>query len=204
LDGVFVPDAAGSTAMPRLFTGIELPSAVRQQLASLKAPLPGVRWLEPENFHLTLRFAGDIDNPSAREFAEELARIEMPAFSLRLSGLGVFGSKDPHTLWAGVEPNPLLSTLAQANETAARHSGLAINRRKFTPHVTVARLRYPRVSALARYLNNNSGFRSRTFDVTDFVLFSARPRTGGGPYAVEERFALHQPDYHDMIDEFED
>ena len=58
--------------MPRLFSGLELPSDVRAQLASLKAPLPGVRWIEEENLHLTLRFFGDVNNSAAHEIVHAL------------------------------------------------------------------------------------------------------------------------------------
>ena len=188
--------------MPRLFSGLELPSDVRAQLASLKAPLPGVRRIEEENLHLTLRFFGDVDNSAAHEIVHALAGIEQHAFTLQLAGLGVFSTKDPHSLWAGVAPNPSLNALAQANEAAARIAGLKPNGRKFVGHITLARLRHPRIEALARFLQHNGAYRSRPFEVEDFVLFSSRPRTGGGPYAVEDRFGLIQSDFEDLADEF--
>ncbi len=111
--------------MPRLFTGIEIPDEQREELARLRQPLPGSsRWIEPENLHLTLRFAGDIDNAQAREFADRLAGIDVDAFEVRLAGLGVFGGNEPRSLWAGVEAGPELEALARANERAARAAGL--------------------------------------------------------------------------------
>ena len=61
--------------MPRLFTAIEIPDDVRARLARLKSPLPGAKWVDPELLHISLRFAGDIDNLSAREFADALSQI---------------------------------------------------------------------------------------------------------------------------------
>ncbi|HRN85592.1 MAG TPA: RNA 2',3'-cyclic phosphodiesterase, partial [Hyphomicrobium sp.] len=86
--------------MPRLFTALALPPALADQLAELAMPLAGARWIEPEDMHITLRFAGDIDNPTAREFHAALSAIEEPAFTLKLSGFGAFGGQQPRTLWA--------------------------------------------------------------------------------------------------------
>ncbi|MCB1521560.1 MAG: RNA 2',3'-cyclic phosphodiesterase [Hyphomicrobiaceae bacterium] len=176
--------------MPRLFTGIELPEAVRDALDDLDAPMPGVRWLHSENFHITLRFAGDIDQRRANAFAELLADIDVPAFELRLKGLGTFGGKEPRSLWAGVEPSPALDALQRATERAARGAGLAPEARKFKPHVTLARLQHSRDEVLARYLQRHGHFATEPFVVSRFVLFSSKPNVGGGPYVVEEAYPL--------------
>lgn len=177
--------------MPRLFSGLELPVPVRQQLSLLKSPLPGAKWVEAENLHLTLRFAGDIDNLKARDFADALGHISQPPFELQLQGLGVFGGKMPTSLWAAVAPNPALLDLARANERAARKAGLPPLSRKFTGHVTLARFKHTRVDRIARFLERNGAFMSIPFFIDSFVLFSARPRTGGGPYVVEQTFPLN-------------
>ncbi len=184
--------------MPRLFTGIALPEAIRDQLSDLEAPLPGCRWIELDNLHLTLRFAGDVDNGTARDFSDMLAGISVDSFLLRLSGLGTFGGKDPHTLYAGVMPNPLLESLARSNERAAVAAGLPPAGRNFKPHVTLARLNRPNKDVLARYLGRHGAFCSSAFFVTEFDLFSARPHTGGGPYVSEETFSLLGADYSNM------
>lgn len=187
--------------MPRLFTGIELPADVRARLGELKAPLPGAAWVDSRNFHITLRFAGDVDTLTAREFVDHLARIDVPRFTLRLTAPGVFGGNDPHTLWAGVAAGPELEMLARAHERAARMAGLKPETRTFHPHVTLARLKYSRDEALARFLGRHGGFGSAEIDVDRFVLFSSRPSVGGGPYVVEDTFALaggYDGDDHDL------
>jgi len=176
--------------MPRLFAGIEIPEDIKDLLSDLETPLPGVRWLEADALHLTLRFAGDIDNRTASEFADELARIEIRAFEMRLKGLGTFGGKEPRSLWAGVEAGVQLETLARACERAARNAGLAPGLRAFKPHITIARLKNPRIETLARFLTRHGAFNSPTFLVDRFVLFSSRPQVGGGPYLVEEAYPL--------------
>ncbi|MCB1504215.1 MAG: RNA 2',3'-cyclic phosphodiesterase [Hyphomicrobiaceae bacterium] len=176
--------------MPRLFTGIELPEEIRDQLGDLEQPLPGVRFIEEDNLHITLRFAGDIDNGTAREFSSFLDGIQVPAFEMRLEGLGTFGGKEPRTLWSGVVAGPELEQLARANERAARAAGLKPETRGFKPHVTIARLNKPRIDALSRFLTRHAMFRSRPFIVDRFVLYSSKPNVGGGPYVIEETFPL--------------
>lgn len=176
--------------MPRLFVGIEIPEPVQDQLSDLETPIPGVRWIEADALHLTLRFAGDIDNQSAAELADELSRIEVRAFSMRLKGLGTFGGKEPRSLWAGVEAGEELSSLARACERAARNAGLAPETRAFKPHVTIARLKSPRIEPLARFLSRHGAFASPPFAIDRFVLLSSRPQVGGGPYLVEEAYPL--------------
>lgn len=174
--------------MPRLFTGLEIPHDIQAVLTRLKAPVPGARWVEPENLHLTLRFAGDIENHIAADFADALAGIDCRPFELRLSGVGAFGGNDPRVIWAGVEAGAELERLARAHERAARAAGLPPDARGWKPHVTLARLRYGKPDVVARYLQSHAAFRSPAFVAERFVLFSSQPRTGGGPYVVEQAF----------------
>lgn len=176
--------------MPRLFTGIELPESVVDRLIDAETPLQGARWCEADELHITLRFVGDIDNAAAAEFHAALSHIDEPAFQLRLAGFGVFGGNQPRTLWAGVEPSPWLDALARANDRAARSAGLPPDKHGFKPHVTLARLRNTRPEAVARVLEQLGAFRSEPFQVNRFVLFSSRPKVGGGPYVVEDAFPL--------------
>ncbi|MGD9785511.1 MAG: RNA 2',3'-cyclic phosphodiesterase [Hyphomicrobiaceae bacterium] len=176
--------------MPRLFAGIELPEDIQERLTDLEAPLPGVRWIEADNLHITLRFAGDVDKRQANDFVEMLAGIDVPAFEVTISGLGTFGGKEPRALWAGIERCDQLDSLQRATERAARAAGLPPETRGFRPHITLARFNHPRIEALARYLERHGGFRLPPFFVGRFVLFSSRPNIGGGPYVVEEAFPL--------------
>ena len=176
--------------MPRLFTALALPPALADRLADLAMPLAGARWIEPDDMHITLRFAGDIDNPTAREFHAALSAIEEPAFTLKLSGFGAFGGQQPRTLWAGVSESPWLDALARANDRAARSAGLAHAKHPFRPHVTLARLKGTRPEAVARVLETLGAFESAPFPVEEFLLMSSKPKVGGGPYVVEEAFPL--------------
>ena len=176
--------------MPRLFVAIELPERVRERLALLRQPLPGARWVEAENLHITLRFAGDVDNHVADEIAGFLSEIDADPFELQISDLGTFGTREPRSLWAGVLPSEPLAMLQRATERACRSAGLPPEPRTFKPHVTLARLQGTRPEALARFLGSRSALQSAPFPVERFVLMSSRPKTGGGPYAVEAAFPL--------------
>jgi 2'-5' RNA ligase len=176
--------------MPRLFTAIELPEGLREDLSALEAPLPGAVWTHEDNLHITLRFAGDVDNRTADDFAAELDGIEVDSFSLQISGVGAFGGNDPRIIYANVASCPQLEALARANERAARNAGLPPEARTFKPHVTLARLRRGRGEAVARFLQRHARFSSPPFAVTRFTLMSSRPKTGGGPYVEEASYVL--------------
>lgn len=184
--------------MPRLFSGIQLPPEVREQLADLKQPLPSTRWVQPENLHITLRFLGDVPPPVAREFTANLSNIAFDPFPLRLVGLNTFGGDAPRVIFAAVETSAPLFDLARANETAARRAGLAPESRKFVPHITLARLQSPRIEPIARFLSRRGGFVTDPFLVSQFVLFSSKPNTGGGPYVVEQVFPSKMGSFDDI------
>jgi 2'-5' RNA ligase len=176
--------------VPRLFTAIELPDPIARALTALRGGLQGARWIDPENYHITLRFIGDIDDDVADEAAEILGRIQRESFSLTLSGLDTFGGKKPHSLWTGVASSPELVALQAEQERLLQRIGLKPEARKFTPHVTIARLRGVPASAVAQYMSSRGLFRTAAFPVERFVLYSSRASQGGGPYIVEEAYDL--------------
>jgi RNA 2',3'-cyclic 3'-phosphodiesterase len=176
--------------MLRLFTGIEIPGSVRIRLSLLRAPIEGARWVDPDNMHITLRFVGEIDARTADDLASRLANIEVPRFTLSIRGVGAFGGREPRAIWAGVRADDALSMLQRANERAARAVGLAAALHAFKPHITLARLRGVRPAAVARFLEENGDLASEPLMVNRFVLFSARPGSGGAPYVVEEAYPL--------------
>src|SRR6185503_8419300 len=97
--------------MLRLFVGIDFPPELKLRLSLLCTGVPGARWVDPGNFHLTLRFIGEITEGIAADVDEALARIKAPRFTLLLAGTGVFGGNRPRALWVGIERNPELVKL---------------------------------------------------------------------------------------------
>lgn len=176
--------------MPRLFTALEIPRDAALSLSLLRGGLPGARWIDVENYHLTLRFIGDVEGHVADEIANALDRVRRPAFGLALSGVGQFGGRKPHSVWAGVAASPDLFALQAEIERICQRLGLPADPRKFLPHVTLARLKNASPEAVAGYLSARGNFSAMPFRVGRFVLMSSRESTGGGPYVVEEAWPL--------------
>ena len=176
--------------MMRLFAGIEIPEPQRLRLAMTAGPLPGAKWVDSADMHITLRFAGDIDNHTADEFVHFLADIEIEPFEIRIGDLGVFGGREPRVIYAGADGGERLESLQRATERAARSAGLPPEPRNFRPHVTLARLRGTSPELVARFLGSRGRLEMPSFSVERFVLFSSKPKVGGGPYVVEEAFPL--------------
>jgi 2'-5' RNA ligase len=176
--------------MPRLFTALEIPPHVAQSLAMMRGGLPGARWIDPENYHLTLRFIGDIDDAQAREIAGVLGRVHRRPFELRLDGMSFFGGRKPRAIVATVAQIAPLMELQAEHERLLQRLGLEPEGRKYTPHVTLARLRDSSSHQVAEYLSTRGLFRTLSFGVEDFVLFEANPATGRGPYVKQMIYPL--------------
>lgn len=176
--------------MPRLFTALEIPPEIGQSLAMLRGGLPGARWIDPGNYHLTLRFIGDIDDAMAREIAFMLANVRRTQFELQLAGLHAFGGRRPRAVVATAAPTPQLFDLQAEHERLMQRVGLDPEGRKYTPHVTLARLRDSSSRQVADYLAVRQPYRSITVRVSRFVLYSSRSSVGGGPYVIEAEYPL--------------
>ena len=180
--------------MPRLFTALEIPRDAALSLSLLRGGLPGARWIDVENYHITLRFIGDVAGHVADDIANELDRVRRPSFNLALSGVGAFGQKKPHAVWAGVTASPDMTALQAEIDRICQRLGISADPRKFMPHVTLARLRNSSPLEVAAYLSARGNFSTMPFRVGRFVLMSSRDSVGGGPYIVEEAWPLSGSD----------
>jgi len=176
--------------MPRLFTALEVPREVAQSLAMLRGGLPGARWIDPENYHVTLRFIGDINDVMAREIAYMLDQVKRRAFEVKFNGLHSFGGRKPRAVVATVVPVSPLAELQAEHERILQRVGLEPEGRKFMPHVTLARLRDSSSQQVADYLATRGPMNGLTFPVERFVLYSSKSSVGGGPYIVEADYPL--------------
>lgn len=175
--------------MPRLFTGLEIPPDITQTLSTLRGGLRGARWVEPENYHVTLRFIGDIEEGLARDVVAALdeARPRGP-ITVALDRIQAFGGARPRAVFARVVPNGDLGELQAEQERLMRRIGLKPETRKFTPHVTLARLRDASAADVAEYIARCGTIPALSFRAERFALYSARESTGGGPYVVEAAY----------------
>ena len=177
--------------MPRLFTGIEIPAEIGLALSSFRGGLPGARWIDPENYHLTLRFIGDIDERMADDVTSILGeRRQRTPLTITIDGLDTFGGGKPRAVFARTSGNGALNELQAEQERLLRQVGLPPETRKFTPHVTLARLRNASPIDVADYIAVRGHFPKLTFTADRFVLYSSRNSVGGGPYIVEAAYPL--------------
>ena len=176
--------------MPRLFTALEIPKPTAESLARLRGGLPGARWIDVENYHVTLRFVGDIDDAFAQEIANALSLVRRPVVTVTIDQLSSFGGDRPRAIVARARPEPALLDLQAEHERLLRRLGAPPEPRKFVPHVTLARLKGASPGAVASYLGTRGYFPPLSFAAPRFVLFSSRDSVGGGPYVVEAEYPL--------------
>lgn len=177
--------------MPRLFTGLEIPSDVMQHLSSLRGGLPGARWIDTENYHITLRFIGDIDHATARDIFTILGDCRRNGeIDITISEISSFGGDRPHSVFAKVQLTPALAHLQAEQERLLRRIGLSPETRKFSPHVTLARVRNSSALDIAHYISLFGSFPKLNFRAKRFVLLSSKDSVGGGPYVVEAAYPL--------------
>jgi RNA 2',3'-cyclic 3'-phosphodiesterase len=175
----------------RLFVALSLPHALRTRLSFLGGGLPGVRWVPPENYHVTLRFIGELPGYRAEEVDHALSGLKAPGFHLQLAGVGTFEKAGRvASLWVGVERNPALDHLQAKVETALQRAGVERERRRFQPHVTLARLDGAPVAKVAGWVQAHNLFRSEPVAVDRFTLFSSRLGKEQAVYEPEVEYAL--------------
>src|SRR5258708_37917665 len=126
--------------MARIFSGDETPAEVAQSLSLLRGGIPGARWIDSENYHLTLRFIGDVDHAVARDVMQILGGVERRPFEIAFNGLIHFGGKKPRAVVAVAAANGRLAEPQAEHERILQRLGLPPEQRKFTPPVTLARL----------------------------------------------------------------
>jgi 2'-5' RNA ligase len=175
--------------MLRLFVGIGFPPELKLRLSLLCSGVPGAKWVDPGNFHLTLRFIGEIGEDVAADVDEALSRLRARRFTLQIAGTGVFGDK-PRSLWAGVERSAELVALRDKVEQALIRIGLPPEPRKFAPHVTLARLRNPPIDKLRDFLTAHAQFHVQPLPVENFSLIASFQTKAGSVYEDQADYPL--------------
>lgn len=177
--------------MSRIFVAIDLPAPVQEGLAAMFCGLPGARWIVPEQLHLTVRFIGEVDSRRFRDVREALGEVQGHHFSLHLEGVGFFPPRGwPLVLWAGVGKNEQLPQLYRRIEAALVRAGLEPERRKFAPHITLARLRNTPAAKVGRFIAAHSLLLTADFAVNQFVLYSSVLNDKGAKHYMEEVYPL--------------
>lgn len=175
----------------RLFVALALPALLKAQLSALAGGIPGAKWVAPENYHLTLRFIGEVEPWRADEVDEALAGIRASRFELALRGVGTFEKAGRiHALWVGVERSDALNHLQSKVETALQRVGLEPERRRFAPHVTLARTDKAAPEKLVGFVQAHNLFRAPPVEVEHFTLYSSRLGKEQAVYVPEVEYDL--------------
>ncbi len=177
--------------MLRLFSAVLVPEDGRATLSLLQSGIPGARWIDEHNFHVTLRFFGEVTETQGHDIHDQLTRVRAPGFWLDLDGVGHFGTaKRPDALWAGLTRSEELGLLRAKVDRAAVMAGLPPEDRKFHPHVTLGRLRQAPNERVARWLAEHALFRWGPFRVDRFCLMRSYLGNEGSVYEVLEEYDL--------------
>jgi 2'-5' RNA ligase len=174
----------------RLFVAIRPPEHIRDNLIDAMDAGADFRWQDEDQLHLTLRFVGEVERPTACDLSDSLARIRAVPFDLHIEGTGRFEHRNQGTLWAGVGPKPPLVALAAKIERVCQSVGLKPERRSFHPHITLARWKGRRTREVENYLQRTRGLSSVPFTVASFSLFESRLSRHGAHYEEAAIFPL--------------
>ena len=180
--------------MIRLFVAIDLPDDIRAMICTMGGSIPGSRPVPPDQLHLTLKFIGEVETGALLDIKESLHRIAFPEFTLHLQGVGHFPPRGaPKVLWVGVAPVTEVVSLRNAVERNLSQIGIERERRKFSPHVTLARLKNSPLKRVRQFLAGNCLFDSPSFRVEDFKLYSSILTSKGAVHTVEDIIPLQAP-----------
>ena len=177
--------------MIRLFIAIPLPERTREGLARLCTGVPGARWIPPENLLLTLRFIGEVEETTFADIADALSMVDGAPFEVTIAGVGHFGDRRrARVLWAGVAPNELLLGLQVRIENVLQRAGLEPERRKFAPHITLARLKRTPSNRVQSFLATHAGFAVLPVTADRFTLYSSHLGRAGAIHTAEAVYPL--------------
>ena len=175
----------------RLFIAIELPDHYKKALGELRTAIPGARRVAVEQIHLTLAFLGEVDEESSKRLITKLARIEADDFEP-----GCFPNRQrPRVVWVGVKPEPGLTGLAAMVHETVLACGIPQEERPFSPHLTLARLKFPTPRELGAFLDQHTSVDLPPFSGKEFTLFQSRLSQQGAVHITLRNFPLikHKP-----------
>ena len=177
--------------MYRLFVAVDLPSEIKKEIGTISFGLPGARWIPADQLHLTLRFIGEVDGNLFKDIKEMLSSVTTEPFAMRLKGVGHFPPrKRPRVIWVGIEANDSLLRLRGKIESVLVRRGLEPEGRKYSPHITVARLKDTPAVKAGNFIAANGLFASPSFTVQEFLLYSSKLTAKGAIHTIEAVYPL--------------
>jgi RNA 2',3'-cyclic 3'-phosphodiesterase len=183
----------------RLFTGIDLPVQVMENLDGLirrLRPTARVKWSPVANLHITTKFIGEW--PSSRLEEMKAALRQIPGTGpvpITISGVGWFPhAQEPRVLFAGVKAGVGLAQLAGDTDRAVAALGVASEQRRFSPHLTLARIKEPvPIEKLRQAAGEMEREEFGTFTAERFFLYLSDRGPSGSTYTKLEEFSLNRP-----------
>ncbi len=177
--------------MLRLFVAVDPPDTIKQQLLLLNRSISGARWQNLEQIHITINFIGEVNNSQLPPIKDALASIKAEPIELNINGVDYFGSnRQPRTLYAKVVPNPELGKLKKQINDALSDIDIKIEKQKFKPHITLARLKQTSYQSVGEFIQQEALFKTESFWLDEFHLFSSKLKPEGAQYSIEGSFAL--------------
>ena len=182
--------------MARLFVGLDIHEPLAADLAEARGGVESAHWQRDNQLHLTLAFIGDTPRKVTREIEDALAGIRFDPFEVSLEGVGMFGKpRYPKILWAGVADKTPFQHLHEKIAAALGRIDVEIDRRKYKPHVTLARFRRGAEARVGDWLTSNQNLKTTAMTVDRFVLFSSERTSEGSFFRHEAEFYAYG---HDM------
>ncbi len=177
--------------MIRLFVAVDIPGNIRMEIEGMGGLIPNARLVPPDQLHLTLKFIGEVEGSRFLDIQDALGEIFLPKFSLSLKGVGTFPPRGiPHVLWVGVEPGERIIPLRNSIERTLAVINIPRDKKKFTPHMTLARLKDCPIPRLQEFLAGNAFFHSPEFPVENFHLYSSKLTQKGALHSHERSYPL--------------
>lgn len=176
--------------MIRLFAALPVPNDIADTLIPLQRGLNGASWRPRENFHVTLRFFGEVSHQMAEELDRDIAEIPVTPITLTLRGCGFFGKRAPRAVWARVMENDALTNLSNACERIARRHGLKAEKRPYRPHITLAYCHGTLPEDALDFESKNIGFKAGPWTTDRFHLYSSHFGNGPSRYIAEADYPM--------------
>jgi 2'-5' RNA ligase len=177
--------------MPRLFIAVDLPGTMKKNLERMFFGIPGARWVALDQLHLTVRFIGEVDGALFLDIKNTLEEVSISPFDIQLKGVGHFPPRGaPRVIWVGLEKSEPMQLLRKKIDGALLKIGLEPEGRKFSPHITLARLKNTPLQKVADFLSANGLFSQEPFQIDDFKLYSSTLTPKGAIHKVERVYSL--------------
>ncbi len=175
--------------MLRLFIALVPPTPIKQQLLLLRRSIMGARWQNSDQMHITINFIGEVDNGSLPQIIEALSAVTFKPLELNINGVDFFGSsRQPRALYAKVTANPELLKLNKKLSNVLLEIDIKTDRKKFKPHITLARLKQASFQSVGQFIQAESLFKTEAFTLDKFHLLSSKLSSDGSQYVIEESF----------------